>query len=95
MDILNRVGTRVQLNGEEFLVSDVNSVVPSYKMTISSVHYCDGKRHYVSDGKKQQPCPIPYEPYLEIFSRIPEIRMCKAQRLHDERYFDNLRNARR
>ena len=68
---------------------------PKYSFTGKKSHFYDGKRHYVSDGIDQIPCPVPYPLAEELVNRLPELRMCKSQRMNDYKYFENLRNGRR
>ena len=93
--VMNRVGDRVALNGEAFILSDLLSVVPSYDKKSYEIHYYDGRKHYVSDGTNQIGCEIPYSFADELAARMPELRMCRSQRESDIKYFENLRNARR
>jgi hypothetical protein len=94
MNVFFRVEKLVKLNDEVFDLSDVISVIP-YDKAEWKVHFCNGRKHYVSDGVNTRSCDIPSLFHEEIFMRLPEIRMCRSQRLNDERYFENLRNARR
>jgi hypothetical protein len=90
MNIMNRMGDKVSLNGEMFDIVDLLSVLPSYDKISAKVHYCDGNKHYVSDGETQIGCELPYEYMREAFNHLPEIRMCKKQRLIDDEHIKNL-----
>ena len=83
------------VNGEEFALSDLLMLYPDYKYSHHHVHYYDGKKHYVSDGSVQKGLSVPYVMAEELFKRMPELKMCRSQRLNDHKYFENLRNARR
>lgn len=95
MKIFRRSGDRVFLGDEQFALVDVVSVCSEYLFQSHPIHYYDGKKHYVSDGvtqvSKELPCPM----IDNLFDRLPELRMCRSQRLNDHKYFENLRNARR
>ena len=95
MKIFSRCDNLVKLNDEVFELSDILAVVPAYVDGEWKIHFCNGRKHYVSDGVNQFGRQLPY-PFLEmVFNRLPEIRMCRSQRLEDQRYFENLRNVRR
>jgi hypothetical protein len=93
--IMRRVDDRIWLNNDLFVLSDLLGVFPSYDKTAHKIHYCDGKKHYVSDGMNQVGCEVPYLLHQEVFKRLPELKMCRSQRIIDTQYFENLRNARR
>jgi len=88
-----RSGDVLFVNGEQFALSDLLMLYPDYSHVDKQIHYYDGKKHYVSDGVNQRGCPIPYPLAEELSTRLPELRMCKSQRINDHKYFENLRNA--
>lgn len=89
-----RSGDILFVNGEEFALSDLLMLYPDYEYGEHRVHYYDGKCHYISDGVNQRGCPVPYLIGDDLKKRIPELRMCRSQRINDDRYFENLRNGR-
>lgn len=95
MNILRRSGDVVFVDGEQFALADLLSLFPDYDKSEFKAHYYDGRKHYVSDGSNQYSCSIPYDLATDLFQRIPELRMCRSQRIADTKYFENLRNARR
>lgn len=93
--MLFKNGNNVAIGGEQFTVDDVRSVVREYTGFGSHVHYYDGKKHYVSDGKDQVGRPIPCKLCEQVLSSVTEIRLCKKQRETDQKHFESLRNVRR
>lgn len=91
MNIMNRVGERVSLNGEIFHLQDILSVMPRYDKANAKIHFCDGRKHYVSDGWTQIGCELPYRYMEDLFMRLSEVRMCRQQRLVDEEYFRKIK----
>lgn len=85
----------VTINGEQFTLEDVRSVVNSYAGFGSKIHYYDGVKHYISDGRNQVGMSIPCEICDKVLASIVEIRLCKKQRETDNKHFENLRNVRR
>lgn len=88
-----RSGDNVFVNGEQFSIDDLMMLYPKYSYTAKKSHFYDGKKHYVSNGRDQMSCPVPYPLAEELSTRLPELRMCKSQRINDHKYFENLRNA--
>lgn len=93
--ILHRIGEILTINGERFNLSDLVNVLPQYDKGSHIVHYYDGKKHYVSDGRKQVGCGLPYPLAEKISFHINEMRMCRNQRQMDDKYFENLRKGTR
>jgi hypothetical protein len=93
--MFHKVNNIVYINGEEFLIKDLEDVLGKYDKAGHNVHYYDGRKHYVSDGKTQVACPVPYAYFEQAKARVPEIRMCRQQRLIDEKHLETLRNGRR
>jgi hypothetical protein len=90
-----RCGDLIVLNGEEFNLSDLIDLYPKYGMEAWKIHYYDGRKHYVSDGRIQSGMEVPYDIGDGLFNRIPELRMCREQRLIDTQHLEHLRNGRR
>ena len=95
MKNFRRSGDILFVNGEQFALSDLLMLYPDYKHLHQQIHYYDGRKHYVSDGVNQKGLAVPYQMAEELFARLPELKMCRSQRLNDHKYFENLRNARR
>lgn len=93
--IIRRSADVVFIDDEQFALADLLSLFPDYDKSEFKAHYYDGRKHYVSDGSNQYSCSIPYGLALDLSERIPELRMCRSQRIADTKYFENLRNARR
>jgi hypothetical protein len=84
----------VLINGEEFCLNDVQSVVSDYKQDCQN-HYYDGRKHYKSDGLVQVSCKCPDQVIENVFQNIVGIRLVKKQREIDEKHIEHLRNKRR
>ncbi len=84
----------VLINGEEFYIDDVRSVVSDYNQDCQN-HYYDGRKHYKSDGLIQVSCKCPDQVIESVFQNIVGLRMAKKQREIDEKHIEHLRNARR
>jgi hypothetical protein len=95
VNTFRRCGNVLLVNGEEFILSDLLDLYPKYGMEAWNVHYYDGRKHYVSDGKVQIGMETPYDLGDELFGRIPELRMCREQRVTDTKHLESLRNGRR
>ena len=85
----------VTINGEQFLMEDVRSVVNEYLGFGYHTHYYDGRKHYTSDGKTQVGRPVPCSLCEKVIASTMEIRLCKKQRETDNKHFESLRNVRR
>jgi hypothetical protein len=88
-----RNGEDVSINGEAFKMSDVTSVVSSYKAD-SKIHYYDGKKHYKSNGKDQIGLQVPSTEIELIMANIVAMKACRKQREVDESHMEALRKAR-
>lgn len=93
--MLRKINNVVVVDEEIFDISDVVSVVSGYASIKHNIHYYDGRKHYVSDGRNQIGLELPYLLGEEIFRRLPELKLCRGQREIDKKHLETLRHGRR
>jgi len=91
--VFRRINEVIFIDGEQFLLSDLLDVLPNYELIDTPIHFYDGKRHYSSDGKMQVGHDIPCNYVESVFDNISQIRICKAQRENDKKYFESVRGG--